>query len=78
MSFRPLRVREKRERELEEVPVQDMERPVAGATRGKGLVLEGGCGPASRVGRCLFTDGFPRGVLPIYLEKSIIFSMWRI
>jgi len=78
MSFRPLRVPEKRERELEEVPDQGMERPVAGGTKGKGLVLAGGCGPASRVGRCLFTGDFPRGVLPIYLEKSIISSMWRI
>jgi len=78
MSFRPLRVREKKGRELEEVPGQDMERPVAEVTKGKGLVLAGECGPASRVGRCLFTGGFPRGVLPIYLEKSIISSMWKI
>ncbi len=78
MSFRPLRVPERRGRELEEAPDQDTERPVAGATRGKGLVPAAGCGPASRVGRCLFTGGFPRGVLPIYLEKSIISSMWRI
>ncbi len=42
MSFRPLRVPERRGRELGEVPDQDMERPVAGATRGKDLVLAGG------------------------------------
>ena len=78
MSFRPLRVPERRGRELEEVPDQDMERPVAEGTRGKGLVLAGECGPALRGVRCLFTGGFPRGVLPIYLEKSIISSMWKI
>ena len=78
MSFRPLRVPEKRGRELEEVPDQDMERPVAGATRGKGLVQAGECGPALRADRCLFKGGFPKEVLPIYSEKSIISSMWRI
>jgi len=72
MSFRPLRVREKKGRELEEVPGQDMERPVAEVTKGKGLVLAGECGPASRVDRCLFTGGFQRGVSPIFSEKSII------
>lgn len=42
MSFRPLRVPERREKESEEVPDQDMERPAAEATRGKDLVLAEG------------------------------------
>jgi len=76
MSFRPLRVPEKRERELEEVPDQGMERPVAGGTKGKGLVLAGGCGPALRVGRCLFHRRLPkRGFTNIFRKEYNILNV---
>ena len=70
MNLHPLRVQEKRERELAEDKAPDMEALPAEDIKDRDHVREEGRVQALRVARCRFRGDFQNGVLSIYSENN--------